>query len=332
MSLFDTTFASSRHATRYLPLTTANKCHNDLSCSAEANLDGVLYDSIAVPGTVMRPIADLNSQAANYTYMPTSPLPVPITFSTFGLFSTNGADYLNDEFSPTTLPDVDTDPDSMNDGVYGVASDRNSITYSSIAEMGRNNSMFYTAESPQPHKGSCPNKSINNPPAISSISQGKPTTSPKETHSMSTSAANTIGSHGFNHNVQLRTVSCKPKTPTACKPAYLPSTSNPIYSFPIDRGRETFTSKAHCHRLSHKNVEKQYRNRLKVKFEQLLSVLPADQLYQDDRGDSKDRRISKADVLGLARRRIMALEQERSELRAERRTVIENVGVAYGVD
>ncbi|KAH7248467.1 hypothetical protein B0J15DRAFT_363377, partial [Fusarium solani] len=133
--------------------------------------------------------------------------------------------------------------------------------------------------------------------------------------------------HGGNHKVQLRTPSRNRKTSTVCKTPYLLSSSNPSYSFPIDQSGGPFTIKPHCRRLSHNIVEKQYRVRLKVKFEQLLSALPADQLYQDDRNDSKDRRISKADVLCLARRRIVALEQELRELRAERQTVVDSVRV-----
>jgi hypothetical protein len=327
MSFFGPTFAPPEDAIRYLPWATANESYNDLSCSAETNFEGALYDFISAPGNSMKPIADLDSQAANCMYMLTSLFPVLYTFSTIALFSTKDANYFNDEFSLTTLPNVNTDSDTMHNSVYSVASGRNSIACSTVAEMDRNSTTFSTSESPPSHEESCPTKRINIPPSISPISKGKPTTSPKEKPSISTSATDTICSHGGNHKVQLRTVSGNRKTSTVCKTPYLLSSSNPNYSFPTDQSGGPFTIKPPCRRLSHNIVEKQYRVRLKVKFEQLLSVLPADQLYQDDRNDSKDRRISKADVLCLARRRIMALEQELRELRAERRTVVDNVRI-----
>lgn len=330
MSFFGPTFAPPEDAIRYLPWAAASEGHNGLPCSAEANFDGALYGSISVPGNSMGPIADLDSQAANYTYIPTSPFPVPYTFSTIALCSTKDADYFTDEFSLTTLPDVNADSDTMHDSVYSVASGHNSIVCSTVAEMDRNNATFSTSESPQSHEESCPSKGINTPPSLLPISQGKPTTLPKENPSLSTSATDTICSHSGNHRVQLRTRSRNCKTSTACKTPYLLSSSNPSYSFPIDQSGGPFTINPHCRRSSHNIIERQYRGRLKVKFEQLLSALPANQLYQDDRNDSRGRRISKADVLYLARRRIMALEQELRELRAERQTVVDMCAYCEG--
>ncbi|KAI1815858.1 hypothetical protein GGS20DRAFT_298788 [Poronia punctata] len=76
-------------------------------------------------------------------------------------------------------------------------------------------------------------------------------------------------------------------------------------------------------RETHNNVEKQYRNRLNAHFESLLSALPERmQSGEDGEGpdalDSGDRRVSKAEVLEMARRYIKALERECAALEGER--------------
>ncbi|KAI1824849.1 hypothetical protein F4861DRAFT_504427 [Xylaria intraflava] len=76
-------------------------------------------------------------------------------------------------------------------------------------------------------------------------------------------------------------------------------------------------------RETHNNVEKQYRNRLNAHFESLLSALP--ETMQNGEGeetgdvlDSGDRRVSKAEVLEMARRHIKSLERECGILEGER--------------
>jgi len=61
-------------------------------------------------------------------------------------------------------------------------------------------------------------------------------------------------------------------------------------------------------RTNHNQVEKQYRNRLNGQFETLLETLPHD----PDMGG--DKRVSKAEVLILAKKHIQKLEMERREL------------------
>ena len=72
-------------------------------------------------------------------------------------------------------------------------------------------------------------------------------------------------------------------------------------------------------RAAHNQVEQQYRKRLNAQFERLLSVLPQqdndDEALDDENGEGggrmgMDKRISKAEVLDLARRRIKVLEKE----------------------
>ncbi|KAM0344878.1 hypothetical protein ACHAPU_007010 [Fusarium lateritium] len=69
-------------------------------------------------------------------------------------------------------------------------------------------------------------------------------------------------------------------------------------------------------RAAHNQVEQQYRKRLNTHFERLLDVLPAP---GTEGGIANDRRVSKAEVLDLARERIRALEKQTARLDRERR-------------
>ncbi|KAF4996312.1 hypothetical protein FGRMN_4563 [Fusarium graminum] len=69
-------------------------------------------------------------------------------------------------------------------------------------------------------------------------------------------------------------------------------------------------------RAAHNQVEQQYRKRLNTHFERLLAVLPAP---GTEGGIANDRRVSKAEVLDLARERIRALEKQTARLDRERR-------------
>ncbi|KAI0389322.1 hypothetical protein F5Y17DRAFT_462848 [Xylariaceae sp. FL0594] len=99
---------------------------------------------------------------------------------------------------------------------------------------------------------------------------------------------------------------------------------NPPASLEERRSRET-----------HNNVEKQYRNRLNAHFESLLSALP-ERMQSGESGaggDSNegldqagsDRRVSKAEVLEMARKHIMSLEHECAALEGERDELRENM-------
>ncbi|EEU39167.1 uncharacterized protein NECHADRAFT_81884 [Fusarium vanettenii 77-13-4] len=83
-------------------------------------------------------------------------------------------------------------------------------------------------------------------------------------------------------------------------------------------------------RASHNLVEKQYRNRLNAQFESLLSALPEQARSggsgggngngdenESDAANDADRRVSKGEVLEMARKHIEALEQERNQLERE---------------
>jgi hypothetical protein len=65
-------------------------------------------------------------------------------------------------------------------------------------------------------------------------------------------------------------------------------------------------------RTYHNDVEKQYRNRLNGHFETLLQTLPK------DRDGDGERKVSKSEVLVLAKQRIQQLEREKRVLEKER--------------
>ncbi|EKD19637.1 helix-loop-helix DNA-binding domain containing protein [Drepanopeziza brunnea f. sp. 'multigermtubi' MB_m1] len=81
----------------------------------------------------------------------------------------------------------------------------------------------------------------------------------------------------------------------------IPSTSSSCNSPP----RQT--------RLNHNQVEKQYRNRLNGHFEGLLLVLPREAVA----GRGGEKKVSKAEVLSLARKHIKELERQRDRLQDE---------------
>lgn len=73
------------------------------------------------------------------------------------------------------------------------------------------------------------------------------------------------------------------------------------------------TEEERKNRESHNQVEKQYRNRLNAQFELLLGVLPSELRASSEDGDSNemstgDRKVSKAEVLEMAKRHILSLE------------------------
>lgn len=98
---------------------------------------------------------------------------------------------------------------------------------------------------------------------------------------------------GQDPRIQLRSASCKSK--------------NRKRRHPASSNSQTHARK--CHNL----VEKQYRTRLKVQFENLLAVLPtaqdSDSVDKDATGNP-GRYLSRGQVLDAARERILKLENE----------------------
>lgn len=85
------------------------------------------------------------------------------------------------------------------------------------------------------------------------------------------------------------------------------------------------TDEERKNRASHNQVEKQYRNRLNAHFEALLNTLPEYMRGGDEDDDDGDRKISKAEVLEMARRHILALERDYAAIEGERDELRENV-------
>ena len=122
---------------------------------------------------------------------------------------------------------------------------------------------------------------------------------------------------------KLRTAARKARKAAAKPP--VPSSSSSDAALTPDERRA---------RRNHNIVEKQYRNRLNAQFERLLAVLPSEHQRTpgDDTRDAEeshdtasDRRMSKAEVLEVATRRIKALEIERRRLYRERRELLQNI-------
>lgn len=111
---------------------------------------------------------------------------------------------------------------------------------------------------------------------------------------------------------QLRTASRAPKK----RPNILPQ-------------RPTETVEDVKARAAHNQVEQQYRKRLNLHFERLLSVLPApgSSVIGGGRRDGiGERRVSKAEVLDLATERIQVLERDMARLERERRELRVRLG------
>jgi hypothetical protein len=83
----------------------------------------------------------------------------------------------------------------------------------------------------------------------------------------------------------------------------------------------------HCHN----QVERQYRNRLNLQFENLLTALPTVQSEDDhidvlsDGHDNNSRCFSKAEVLGRAKRRIKSLERDNEVLVMEQDQMVADI-------
>ncbi|CAK7272780.1 hypothetical protein SEPCBS119000_005303 [Sporothrix epigloea] len=193
--------------------------------------------------------------------------------------------------------------------------------------------------------------SATSPAAAETLHRHLPTSAgPRNSGGVPADSHSTTG-HGGNHNITLRTASrrLKPAAPqvdisatpaTAAGPKVEPSDLDPSNGRenPAANGSssqaETLTLEERRVRQNHNIVEKQYRNRLNSQFERLLSILPANRGDGHDAGrpvDFDDRRMSKAEVLKLARRRINSLNDEIQKLNTESenlRTSVQTLNMA----
>ncbi|KAH6953680.1 hypothetical protein BKA56DRAFT_604549 [Ilyonectria sp. MPI-CAGE-AT-0026] len=117
-------------------------------------------------------------------------------------------------------------------------------------------------------------------------------------------------------SVKLRSASRKLKTPSIKTMA-----GKKVHVSPADKQTR------HCHN----QVEKQYRNRLNLQFENLLNALPAVQSENDhidglgNGHDNNSRCFSKGEVLGRAKRRIKSLERDYEVLAMERDRLLADI-------
>lgn len=136
------------------------------------------------------------------------------------------------------------------------------------------------------------------------------------------------------------------RTKSTCRAFKSMSTKSPKED--IDEGSSLSMEKRR-QRHSHNLVEKQYRNRLNSKFDRLLAALPVDQRIDSgktrkkgsssvgDGGDAdhdaaiEEQRMSKAEILDLATKRIQTLEQEKRELQEECNELMQSVDVVTSI-
>lgn len=111
--------------------------------------------------------------------------------------------------------------------------------------------------------------------------------------------------------ISLQTDSLKCGSKTSSPQAKMRSASRKPKTF---RGRPRLPANIRQARDLHNNVEKQYRTRLKVRFERLLSVLQASMLKNETKSDDglmkDDYCFSRGEVLDAAVQRILTLEEE----------------------
>lgn len=158
---------------------------------------------------------------------------------------------------------------------------------------------------------------VTSPPSVSSTSAGS---SRKQKHAASRSRksrnSQQVLSPGSTSSTSNNASSSRSSRLRSASRTSKNTHHNPPASAEEQKSRET-----------HNQVEKQYRNRLNAHFESLLDALPetmqAGEGEDGDEGagaalDLTDRRVSKAEVLDMARRHIQALERECAALEGER--------------
>jgi hypothetical protein len=82
-------------------------------------------------------------------------------------------------------------------------------------------------------------------------------------------------------------------------------------------------------RENHNLAEKRYRSRLKNHFESLLAILPMPPSKNGNNHDSCDHCFSRAEVLALARERIVSLEEGFEAMAKERDQLLRNIALMY---
>lgn len=312
----------------FMPWATADCNYSHLDYSPNESLgspdDGGSYDYFSIP--IPPAEANLSYQTPESTYMDWSstthsapPTASPVTeFSFFGAEG-NVADTDSDSWTHSPLPVSPADAATKRTHTESTRPSKRACSQANptaTSSKSRDKASLTSSKSKP--------KSDSKAKSTSKCKHNKPTE--EADASMSVSSG-----YGGNHKIQLRTASRKAKPRnTASKASALPS--------PVEEGEDDLlTPEERRARQSHNLVEKQYRNRLNMQFESLLAVLPADKNGTDDRhrmkgsaggaGEGDDRRLSKAEVLDMARQRIMTLELEHKTLRKEKKELLDNVSV-----
>jgi hypothetical protein len=123
------------------------------------------------------------------------------------------------------------------------------------------------------------------------------------------------------HGISSSKSSSKGHRLRSTKPGQRISYADECDPAPEDKGAKT----------SHNLVEKQYRNRLNGQFSTLLSSLPSDVVGAEVRGVGKgdlggaEKKVSKAEVLVLAKQHIETLEKSRRKLEEDKRALLVDV-------
>ncbi|OHW96323.1 helix-loop-helix DNA-binding domain-containing protein [Colletotrichum incanum] len=132
----------------------------------------------------------------------------------------------------------------------------------------------------------------------------------------------------------IKSVSVASSAGSSSKTAPMPRLRSASRTSKNQSQKPTETPEERRTRASHNLVEKQYRNRLNAQFEGLLNALPeqvrgpagaGDGDESDPQQADQERRVSKAEVLDMARRHIKNLEREREVLHRERGELLRNL-------
>ncbi|KAK3307437.1 uncharacterized protein B0T15DRAFT_178488 [Chaetomium strumarium] len=193
---------------------------------------------------------------------------------------------------------------------YLAASDLASVNSGSVMQVGGS-----PWSKPIPDKPSVSSHTEHIPPAAAEAKRGR------------------AKAYTRQHSIQLRTAPRKPRRSWVTAASHTPDADNKgNRSPPTDD--DDLTAEERRARRNHNLVEKQYRNRLNAQFERLLAVLPVDECRTRagtmDRVETSgvdEKRMSKAEVLELATRRIRTLEVERNQLLRERRELLRSIEV-----
>ncbi|RGP60662.1 hypothetical protein FSPOR_10499 [Fusarium sporotrichioides] len=180
----------------------------------------------------------------------------------------------------------------------------------------------------RPRKPARTRRQKKEPRKLSDASQGSRSNSTGGTaHSVSDAASPSSTSQQSRASAGSKSVSMTSAASTASsRQSKLRSASRTSKN---SRDKPNDTPEDRRTRASHNLVEKQYRNRLNAQFESLLHALPEQIRHGDngggngnednesDQANDPDRRVSKGEVLEMARRHIQALERERNQLELE---------------